>query len=293
MTRLTAAVVALLGTLACSAYPYIGQVTTGGSSGAAASGGDGTTAGSVTGSGTAGGSASGGTTTGGTTAIGDPTIAASDAAVDPSQCEVDFDFGNLAIGLATSETFTISNTGNGVLDLLPINATLDPAFVLTGATPAPIQPGGQLQFSVSFTPTVPGEVTSVFTVPTDGLNTSCPAVAGATTSSLTVQLTGDGIPSCLHVQSDILDFGNTEVNTANKQSVTLSNTCTSPATGIVATIAGVDSNLFTVDSAPTTLQAGAQATVDITYSPLALETRSIANVTFTDDDSVPATVNLF
>ncbi len=302
MKRLTVAVAALLlGTLACSAYPNIGEVTTGGDSGASASGGGGTssgtssgsaTGGSASGVGTVSGSATGGTTTGQT--IGDPAIAASDAAMDPNPCEVDFDFGSLGVGLTTSESFTISNAGNGVLDLLAVDGgTVDPAFGASYTTPPPIQPDGQFQFTVSFSPSVQGQVTSTVTIPTDGLNPSCPATPGTSDSSLTVQLTGTGIPFCLQVQPTLLDFGNTEINTSNTKSVTLTNACTAPATGIAAAIRGGDSNLFTVVNAPSSIAAGDQATVDITYAPLALETRSLANVTFSDADSEPATLNLF
>jgi hypothetical protein len=286
----------LLGTLACSAYPVIGEMTPDGGTGASTSGAGGTTGGSTTVSGTTGGSTGdAGATTGSSTSgqtIGTPSITAP-GATDPNPCEVDFDFGNVTLGQAASETFTVSNTGNGVLDLVSIDPTLDPAFVFSGATPSPIQPGGQFQFTVSFTPTVVGEVTSSISVQTDGSNPNCPGSVGTGDSSLTVKLTGNGSSPCLQVQPSPLDFGNTEVNTTNQQSVTLTNWCTAPALGIVATIAGADANLFTIDNAPTSLAADAQATVDITYAPLALETQSVANVIFGDSDSAMATVNLF
>ena len=289
----------LLGTLACSAYPVIGQMTPDGGTGASTSGAAGTTGGSATASGTAGGGTSGAGATGGATtgqAIGMPSITAQSACptdnCSPNPCEVDFDFGNVTLGQAASETFTVSNTGNGVLDLVSIDPTLDPAFVFSGATPSPIQPGGQFQFTVSFTPAEVGEVTSSISVQTDGSNPECPGSVGTSDSSLTVKLTGNGSSPCLQVQPSPLDFGNTEVNTTNQQSVTLTNWCTAPALGIVATIAGADANLFTIDNAPTSLAADAQATVDITYAPLALETQSVANVIFGDSDSAMATVNL-
>jgi hypothetical protein len=95
------------------------------------------------------------------------------------------------------------------------------------------------------------------------------------------------------VQPNPLDFGNTETKTTKKLSVTLTNTCATPATGIVPTVTGADANLFTLDSWPASLSSGDQATVNITYAPAALGMRSLANAVFGDSDSQTAILNLF
>jgi hypothetical protein len=63
--------------------------------------------------------------------------------------------------------------------------------------------------------------------------------------------------------------------------------------GITAIVVGVDQSLFTVDDVPTTLGANAQATLDIRYAPLALETRSLGDVVFVGSESEEATLSLF
>ena len=91
----------------------------------------------------------------------------------------------------------------------------------------------------------------------------------------------------------MLDFGNTLLDTTSKKSVMLSNASTVQITGIGTTVTGVDSNLFVVDEAPASLAAGSSATVDITYSPLALETRSLASVVFNGSGGQMATLSVF
>ncbi len=110
---------------------------------------------------------------------------------------------------------------------------------------------------------------------------------------VTIQFTGTGIQLSLVVQPTVLDFGNTLINTTTKKSVTLTNKSTAAVTGITAPVTGGDANLFAVDNAPTTLGPGDSATVDISYSPLALQTRSLADVNFVGSDGEKAKLNLF
>jgi len=213
----------------------------------------------------------------------------------PNPCEIDVNFGDVPIGLTDTVTVQIDNIGSGALDLSQVNPTLDPEFGLNYGTQQPIQPGEFGEFGATFQPYKVGTVTSSFTIQTDGVNTSCQAAAGSTSTNatVTVVLTGNGIQLSLVVQPDVLDFGNTLLNTTGKKSVMLINKSTAPVTTIVATVVGSDANIFQVDNAPPTLAAGASATVDISYAPLALETRSIASVVFTGSDGEKATLNLY
>jgi len=90
-----------------------------------------------------------------------------------------------------------------------------------------------------------------------------------------------------------VDFGPTLINTTAKRSVILPNCGTSAVTGINTTVTGSDANLFTVNNVPATLGPGDSATVNISYSPLALETRSVANVTFWGSGAAKVILNLF
>ncbi len=211
----------------------------------------------------------------------------------PNPCEIDVDFGNVPIGLSDTASVQVQNTGTSPLDLSQVNPTLDPEFSLSYPTPQPIEPGNFGQFSASFQPYKVGQVTSSFVIQTDGVNSACPAPAGGGNSSVTIQFTGTGIQLSLVVQPTVLDFGNTLINTTAKKSVTLINKSTAAVTEITAPIIGTDANLFAVDNAPSTLGPGDSATVDISYTPLAIETRSLADVNFHGSDGEKAKLNLF
>ena len=132
----------------------------------------------------------------------------------PTPCDVNLDFGNLPIGLTDSVTVRINNSGSSTLDLLPVSPTLDPEFSLSYGQQAPISPSGFDTFSVTFQPYKVGPVQSSFTIQTDGVNSLCPApAAGSPGNVITVILTGNGIQLSLVVQPDVLDFGNTLINT--------------------------------------------------------------------------------
>jgi len=102
-----------------------------------------------------------------------------------------------------------------------------------------------------------------------------------------------GACSGLMVIPDTLDFDSTVINTVAKRTVMLENCSTASVTGITASLIGGDANLFVVDDAPAVLEPGASVTVDISYSPLALETRSLADVIFRGSDGENATLALF
>ena len=212
----------------------------------------------------------------------------------PNPCEIDLDFGDLPIGLTDSVVVRINNDGSSALDLSQVIPTLDPEFSLSYPQQAPIQAGAYGSFTVSFQPYRVGQVTSMFTIQTDGINSLCPAPTGNSTGdTITVSLAGNGIQLSLVVQPNVLDFGNTLINTTVKKSVMLVNKSTAAVTGITATLGGGDQKLFTVDDAPTTLGPGMSATVDISYAPVAIEVRSLATVTFEGSDKETATLNLF
>jgi len=118
--------------------------------------------------------------------------------------------------------------------------------------------------------------------------------AGQTTGNATTGGSGTTGGACgLVFSSEYIDFGNTLINTTSKRSATLTNDCAEAALGISSALDGADQNLFTLDDGPTDLAAGASAEVDLSYSPLALETRSLADIVFTAQDGEHGTLSLF
>jgi hypothetical protein len=136
-----------------------------------------------------------GSTTG-SSALGSPVVALGGqsgptvvTAAYPNHCEIDLDFGDVPIGQISLATIDIGNTGRSTLDLQDIAPNLDPEFGVTYGTQPPIQPGGFDQFQVTFETYKVGQVNSMFSIQTDGVNPSCPAPG----SVITIQLTGTGI----------------------------------------------------------------------------------------------------
>ena len=160
----------------------------------------------------------------------------------------------MPIGLIDSATVEIDNNGSGALDLSQVNPTLDPEFSLTTARSSRSRPASSAQFTVTFQPYKVGSVHVDVHHPDRRHEQPVPGPdRGSTGNIVTVVLTGNGIQLSLVVQPNVLDFGNTLINTTTKKSVTLINKSTAPVTGITATVIGGDANLFTVDNAPTTL----------------------------------------
>jgi len=115
------------------------------------------------------------------------------SANDPNPCEIDVDFGTLGVGLSATAFIQIGNTGAAALDTSQVNPTLDPEFGLSYGPQEPIQPGTSSEFTLTFQPYKVGQVSSTFTIQTDGINSECPAPTGTSAGDLlTVVLAGTG-----------------------------------------------------------------------------------------------------
>jgi len=116
------------------------------------------------------------------------------SANDPNPCEIDVDFGTLPVGQPRATAFIqIVNTGPDALDLSQVIPNLDPEFALNDGTQYSIQPDALSEFTVTFQPYDAGQVSSTFTIQTDGINSRCPAPSDESTgNTLTVVLAGTG-----------------------------------------------------------------------------------------------------
>jgi hypothetical protein len=113
----------------------------------------------------------------------------------PNQCEIDLDFGTLDADQSSTAIVQVDNAGADTLDVMPVSPRLDPAFSLPDffTEPQRVGPGDVLEFTVSFSPSVVGPMSSSFQIPTDALNDLCPEPPdGGRDSALIVRLTGAG-----------------------------------------------------------------------------------------------------
>jgi Abnormal spindle-like microcephaly-assoc'd, ASPM-SPD-2-Hydin len=124
--------------------------------------------------------------------------------------------------------------------------------------------------TVPATVTVPGGATSVgFSAAVNVVSSAQTAIltasAGGTTQSFSIQLGGS---ASLIVSTSSINFGDVLVNTPSTQTLTLSNTSTTPITVSAATTTGTG---FSVSGAtfPVVLTSGQPATLQIVFNPAA------------------------
>jgi hypothetical protein len=125
------------------------------------------------------------------------------------------DFGNVEVGVSSTQTVTFSNAGTGSLTISQA-AVSGAGFTMTGQTfPLALSAGQSSSINVQFTPTDTSSTTG-----------SVSLVSSATNSPTSVTLKGAGVRHQLSITPSSVSFGNVKVGTANVQAVTLTNSGT-------------------------------------------------------------------
>jgi FtsP/CotA-like multicopper oxidase with cupredoxin domain len=193
-------------------------------------------------------------------------------------------FGNQPVGTtSTAQIVTISNSGgtapltiNGIA-IAGVNAT---DFLMTqncGTTfPVSVAMGASCTASITFTPGAAGARTATMTVT---------AAAPATTQ--TVAITGTGTVPGASLTPPLLTFPNQFVLTASAaQTVTLTNTGPAPLTISSVSVTGANAADFSAAGCATTLAAGANCLITVTFTPQARAART-ATLVVTDNAPTP------
>jgi len=123
-------------------------------------------------------------------------------------------FGNVSVGVTSSQTITLSNSGSASLDVTQFTAP-SAGFSMTGLNaPLTLTPGQTAKFSVSFTPGTVGSQASSVTL-----------FSNAPTSPVRLSLSGAGVKlqPQISVLPGSLAFGSVNVGSSGKQSLTVSN----------------------------------------------------------------------
>ena len=221
-----------------------------------------------------------------TTVSGPTTI----AGTVPTACELNVDFGTVPIGLISTGSVEIGNHGKTAVSFTPAGSNLDPELTAGAAAleQAPLQPGASTSFSITFEPTRAGTASSSVLIPT-----SLAAGLCGSSSAIVLNLTGNGIePGVLVVTPSALDFGTVLINTTTKKTVTLSNASANPVNAITCVLTGADAHLFTLTGCPSSLLPHGAASIEVAFSPLALETRSQAVAAFGGGEGERASLDL-
>ena len=187
-------------------------------------------------------------------------------------------FASQAVGTTSAtQTVTLSNTGGSALTIssLALTGTNPSDFAQTNTCGSSVAAGANCSLTVSFKPTASGTRTAAVTLSDN-----------ATGSPQTVTLTGTGTAAAASLSPTSVTFANQAVGaTSTAQTITLSNTGSSALTISSLTLTGTNPGDFTqTNTCGSSVAAGANCTVSVTFKPAASGTRTAA-VTLTDNAS--------
>ena len=171
---------------------------------------------------------------------------------------------------SAAQTVTLTNTGDAPLSVTGIAATGD--FAQTGNCGSILSASAACSITVTFTPTAAGPRTGTLTI-TDNTGN----VAGSTQ---TIPLSGIGqaVP-VVSLSTNTLTFAGQSIGTTSAaQVITLSNTGSAALT-ISNVVASGD--FAQLNNCPTSVPAGANCTINVTFTPTAAGNR-FGSITFTD-----------
>ena len=187
-------------------------------------------------------------------------------------------FGSVAVGSFAQQLFTIANDASTTVTIRGIS--------LTGANPgdfsenntcsSPLPTAGTCTVTVTFAPTAVGQRAATLTVTDD-----------APGSPQSASLTGTGFSVPIATLSPAaLAFGNQTIGViSSPQPVTLSNTGNGPLNIASVGIAGANAGDFgQMNNCPSTLNAGSQCTVSVTFKPSLIGAES-ASLQFSDNSA--------
>ncbi len=191
-------------------------------------------------------------------------------------------FPTTAVGTTTAAmTATLTNSGTGPLTIasIVIGGTNPGDYAQTNNCGSTLVAGTSCTISVKFDPTANGTRTATITI-TDNANN----VAGST-QTISLTGTGTGGTPAAALSPTVVPFNDTNVGVAaTAQTVTLTNSGSSTLTIAGVSLTGANPGDFerTPTTCGSTLAAGANCTISITFKPTAPGNRT-ATLTITDN----------
>jgi len=168
-------------------------------------------------------------------------------------------FGQVAIGKQTTQTVSVTNTGNLTVHLVKMTVS-DTHFTMTGmTTPMALAIGQSSNLTISVNPTAPGALTGTLTAQGD---------AGSTPVVVNLSATGVTSQPQLSVNPAALNFGTVFTGLKTTNNLVLTNTGATNLTISLLALTGTDFSLSGITT-PKTLTAGQSAQVAVTFSPRA------------------------
>jgi Abnormal spindle-like microcephaly-assoc'd, ASPM-SPD-2-Hydin/HYDIN/CFA65/VesB-like, Ig-like domain len=180
-------------------------------------------------------------------------------------------FGNIPVGKTATKTLTVTNTGTSPVNISQATISGTGFSVVKGNPSAPIPVGQTGTIQIQFAPQSAGAMTGNLSI-----------VSDASTSALSVPVSGIGTPAALTMTPSSLSFGNVTVGQSNTQTVKLAN---SSDTNLVVSGATVTGEGFSISglSLPTTLSASQSLSFTVRFHPVAAGGVT-GNISFTDNE---------
>ena len=183
-----------------------------------------------------------------------------------SSSDASLNFGNVSVSGSSDETFTITNTAGGFLDLSSLSSDND-KFTVTPSSVS-LSAGASQEFTATFAPTTHGSQSGTLTL-THNPN-------GATSS---ISLGGLGQQALLSANPTSMDFGNVQVNVASSETLTIANDG-----NIALNISGIGCSPSVYSISPTSATISAGGTQEFTVSLTANTVGTVSGtLTFTDN----------
>jgi cytochrome c553 len=188
-------------------------------------------------------------------------------------------FGSQTIGAAAAtQTVTLANTGNVVLNISSVGVTGSPAVKLSGSTcGATLAVGANCAATVSFAPTAEGAVTAALAVASNAA-----ALQVGITGTGTTQATAKPALS----ETGPIAFADTQVgSSATEHTTTLSNAGNAALKISTLTLGGTNPGDFVVGgscAADVSVSSGASCTITTAFKPTAAGARSADLLLVTD-----------
>ncbi|GMQ81594.1 MAG: hypothetical protein BMS9Abin05_1026 [Rhodothermia bacterium] len=200
-----------------------------------------------------------------------------------------YDFGDVAVGINESVTFTITNLGSGNLVIFGSQIQgndIDQFLITGGAGGATITPGNSRLVTVRFTPISLGDKSAVLSIDSDDPDEN-PFI-------IPLSGTGIGLPDIL-VNRTTVAFGNVPVEATAVQEVIVTNLGLADLIVSTANFTGPNADQFGVQSnnLPFTLAPQERDTVRVAFTPTSTGNKSaFLNLSNNDPDESPTQILL-
>jgi Abnormal spindle-like microcephaly-assoc'd, ASPM-SPD-2-Hydin len=197
-------------------------------------------------------------------------------------------FGNQTVGTTSAaKIVTLSNTGNAALTItgISLTGTSSTSFAQTNNCGTSVAAGSNCTISVTFKPSTTGVLSASLSVADN---------AAGSPQAVAVTGTGTAAAPAVSFSPTSLAFGNQTTNTTSTaRPVTLSNTGTGALTITSISLAGTNpTNFAQTNNCGTSVAAGANCTINVTFTPSATGARSASLSVADNAAGTPQTVAL-